>query len=206
VLFLLALSVLTAASVGSVFVYQKSAQRRQLQQGAPAKRALAQAPAPAAKPNTTEPTLPTLQVGDVVSNGVEDWLVLGTLAYREENERWALHHLQGDGAQWLEVRRVNGAWQAAFVSPTTAIPASGGLMDGLQVGSVSVLLEQRGDARVEVLGDCAGRSGGLLGYLRYANPQGDVVVVDEAARRFAYAGQRVVEGSLQIYSGELNRS
>jgi hypothetical protein len=204
VLFLLALSALTAATVGSVLVYQRGERQRQLG-GAPVKpRALRAAPAPSAP--KAEPSLSTLSVGDVVGDGVDDWLVVGTLAYREEDDRWALHRVQGTTMRWLEVRRVRGRWEAAFVDVTRELPKQGTLLDGVMVGGARVTLEQRGDARVEVHRDCERRSGGMLRYTRYANAEGQVVLVDDAEERYAYAGQRVVAGSLEIFSGELNRS
>jgi Domain of unknown function (DUF4178) len=198
----MALSILTAATVGSVVVYQRGERKRALNGGGSAPRALRAAPVAAPK---AEPTLSSLSTGDVVSDGIIDWLVVGTVAYREEDDRWALHRVQGDTMRWLEVRRVRGRVEAVFVDETNALPKQGTLLDGMVVAGARVSLEQRGDARVEVSGDCGGRIGGLLRYVRYSNAEGNVVLVDDAETRHGYVGQRSVSGSLEVYSGELNR-
>jgi hypothetical protein len=199
---LLALTLFTlgAVTVGSVVVYQRGARRRLIDGPDAAARAL---PAPHAGA-TEEATLETLGPGDVIVEGDDDWLIVGTLSYREERDRWALHRVQGDGRfRWFEVRARDGL-VAAWFEPATDIPSFGQLYDGLTHRGLPFRLVRRGDARVDVSGDVEGREGGLVRYSTYEGPGGMYLNVEEpeGRDRLALSGERVVAEGLMLMPGE----
>lgn len=215
-LFFLALSALAAATFGSVMLYQRGEERRRLDGGGPADPRLL---LPERKPKepparrsdvptrSGEPTLETLQRGDIVVDGDEDWLISGTLHYREEQDTWTLHALEGGARhRFLEVRRRHGALEAAIVDVVDDLPR-GQLLQGLTYAGQGFSLEARGDARVLVDGDVFGlSSGGRLAWSRYSGTGGALLLVeDHGAGRRGLLGSRVPMGSLSFMSGELNR-
>lgn len=213
-LFFLALSCLAAATFGSVVLYQRG-ERRRLEAGGVADPRLllperrTEPPKPASTPpaRTGEPTLESLQQGDIVDDGENDWVVAGTARYREERETWALHALDGGARQrFLEVRRRQGSLEVAFVDRASGLP-SGQLLQGLTFAGHSFQLDVRGDARVVVDGEVEGVGAGTIAYARYGGAGGALLLVeDEGAARRAYVGSRVPASSLSLMSGELNRS
>lgn len=221
-LFFLALSALAAATFGSVVLYQRGDKKRL--EGIADPRLLLPEKAEAVKkkdpkaksapPKPSEdPTLETLARGDIVADGDDDWVVTGTIGYREEKETWQLHALEGGNRRrYLEVRSRDGGVDVAFVDLVSGLP-SGQLMQGLTFQGQSFQLEVRGDARTSVDGDVAfagGRvsSGGVLAYARYGGAGGALLLVEDEgpAPRRAFLGARVPASSLVLMSGELNRS
>ena len=218
-LFFLALSALAAATFGSVVLYQRGEKRR-LSDGSVVDPQLLLAgqggPSPQQKKTKTsqppasseEPTLETLSQGDIVVDGDDDWLVTGTVAYREERDTWALHALEGGSRRrFLEVRQRGGALDVAFVDLVDGLP-SGQLLQGLTFRGHSFHLDVRGDARTSVDGDVGMKvsSGGVLAWARYSGGGGQLLLVeDEGAARRAFLGSRVPPSSLSLMSGELNR-
>lgn len=225
-LFFLALSALAAATFGSVVLYQRGEKNRldgrgvadprlllperkkkdpKETQEAPVKgKAKSNAPRP-----TLDPTLETLARGDIVVDGNDDWLVTGTVGYREEKETWQLHALEGGNRRrFLEVRARDGGLDVAFVDPVQGLP-SGQLLQGLTFQGQSFHLEIRGDARTSVDGDVGNgvSGGGVIAYARYGGGGGALLLVeDEGAARRAFLGSRVPADSLSLMSGELNRA
>jgi hypothetical protein len=194
-LLILTLAGLSVVTFGSVVAYQRGARARLL--GLDEWAAL-----PAHVP-AEERTLETLEVGDVVVHGDEDWLITGTLAYREEDERWWLHHLQGgSGERWLEVRR-REELSAALFEPAVDVPLVGQLYDQLTHKGLPFRLVRRGDARVSADGDVGARQGGLYRYATYEGPGGGLLNVDEGeGGRCALTGERVVGEGLMLMPGE----
>ncbi len=203
-LLLIALGVLAAAAAGSVVVYQRGASARLASvdgtarlppKGVPGERARA------------EPTLETLQHGDVVLDGDEDFVVTGTLQYREEQDAWSLHALDGGATKrFLEVRGKAGVVQAAFLEHADDAPLFGALGQGLTYRGKAMTLEARGVARATAQGE-ARRSGGLVRYARYTGPGGALLIVEEAGNeRRALFGHVAPTSTLAIYPGDLNRA
>jgi len=221
VLFFVALTCLAAATFGSVLAYQRGEQRRlQGGGGGPAgllaagsngpRRARGGQGAPTARPDgADEPTLTTLAPGDVVTDGVDDWVVSGSVRYREESDAWALHVLDGGAVtRFLEVRARRGVVEVALVDPAPDLPR-GQLAGGLTFRGQLFSLEGRGDARTSVVGDvaAAGVGGGVLQWARYASPGGGLLLVeDEGPLKRGFFGALVQPSSLSILSGELNRA
>lgn len=203
-LLIVALSVLGVVTVGSVVAYQRGAGQRMRQLGKLGRDAVRALPAheePEDGP-AEERTLDTLRVDDVVVQSHRDWIIVGTLAYSEEGERWWLHRLE-DGAQrcWLEVRDRNG-WTAAFLEPATDIPDFGQLYDGLTHKGMPYRLWRRGDARLIVEGDVEGRDPGVVHYVSYEGPGEGVLNIDELGKgRISLSGERVVTGGLDLMPG-----
>lgn len=204
-LFLLALSCLAAATLGSVVVYQRGAQARLAGGGGAAAlppASMLDEPLPA----VVDKTLETLELGDVVSEGADDWVVAGTCVYREERDVWWMHVLDGGSRQkWLEVRRGarGGPWEATFVEAVDDAPTFGQLYSGLTYHGMPFTLKARGDARVTTFGDVLGRMEGLLKYTTYAGPGGAVLTIEEeGAIRRAWFGQKVPASALAIMPGE----
>jgi hypothetical protein len=215
VLFFLALSALAAATFGSVVLYQRG-ERNRLDGGVadprlllPERRKKDPKVKTEAPKRSEDPTLETLAQGDIVVDGDDDWLVTGTVGYREERDTWQLHALEGgDKRRFLEVRARDGVVDVAFVDPARGLP-SGTLLQGLTFQGQSFHLEVRGDARTAVEGDVGAdvSSGGVLAYARYGGPGGALLLVeDEGAARRAFVGARVPASSLTLMSGELNRA
>src|SRR5690606_20602340 len=110
--------------------------------------------------------------GDVIVHGEQDWLIVGTRTYREEQDVWWLHLVDsGREKRWFEVRRRDG-WVAAFFEEATDVPPRGQLYDGLTHKGLPFRLVRRGDARVSVDGDTGDRRAGLLRYATYEGPGG----------------------------------
>lgn len=196
-LFLLALGALGFATLGSVFAYQRGAQARlRAANGAGAL-------LPPANEPVEERTLETLRVGDVIVQGDEDWLIVGTRVYREEQDIWWLHLVDsGREQRWFEVRKREG-WVAAFFEEATDVPPRGQLYDLLTHKGMPYRLVRRGDARVTVDGDAGPRRGGLLRYATYEGPGGGYLNVEEEGEvRTSLSGQRVVGEGLLLMPGE----
>ncbi len=217
-LFFLALSALAAATFGSVVLYQRGeknrldgrvADPRLLLPERKKKEPKVKRADPAAPKPSEDPTLQTLARGDIVVDGNDDWLVTGSIAYREEKDTWQLHALEGGNKRrFLEVRARDGGVDVAFVDPVNGLP-SGTLLQGLTFQAQSFHLEVRGDARTVVDGDVGAgvSSGGVLAYARYGGGGGALLLVeDEGPVRRAFLGNRVPASSLTLMSGELNRS
>ena len=209
-LFLLALSCLAAATLGSVVVYQRGAQARLAGGGAPA----ALPPAADVEPEPAAPAvdknLETLELGDVVSEGADDWVVCGTCVYREERDVWWLHVLDGGSRQkLLDVRRGarGGPWEAAFLEQVDDAPTFGQLYSGLTYRGLPFTLQARGDARVTTFGDVLGRLDGRLKYTTYTGPGGALLVIEEeGAIRRAFFGRKQPASSLSLMPGERPRA
>ena len=213
-LFFLALSALAAATFGSVVMYQRGEKKRLGGVADPRlmlperKKKDPKSKPPAPSPSE-DPTLLTLEQGDIVDDGNDDWLVTGTVRYREEKEIWQLHALEGGARRrFLEVRGRDGGVDVAFVDPVDGLP-KGSLLQGLTFQGQSFHLEVRGDARTAVSGEVGDgvSSGGVLAYARYGGGGGALLLVeDEGAARRAFLGTRVPASSLTLMSGALNRS
>lgn len=204
-LFLLALSCLAAATVGSVVVYQKGTTKR-LREG-DGRGALPQLKAPDPREGH-EATLDALRPGDVVLDGDDDFVVQGAVRYREERDTWSLFFLDGGNEErLLEVRKRGGALVTTFFSVVEDAPIFGQLGTGLTYRGKPFSLDARGDARTQVEGEAGDRAGALLKYARYAGPGGETLVVEEegVAKR-ALFGHQVPPDSLSIYGGELPSS
>lgn len=203
-LLLIALTCLAAAATGSVVAYQRSAALRLATVDGTAR--LPPKGVPGERPRA-EPTLETLQFGDVVLDGDDDFVIAGTLQYREEQDEWNLHALDGGAApRFLEVRTRAGVVQAAFLEAVEDAPLFGSLGQGLTYRGKALTLEARGDARATALGE-ARRAPGLVRYARYAGPGGALLIVEELGReRRALFGHQAPTSTLTIYPGELNRA
>ncbi len=196
-LLFLALTALSLVTIGSVLAYQRGAQGRlRAAQGIGA-----------LPPHEEEPvvdrTLETLQVGDVIVQGDEDWLIVGTCTYREEQDTWWLHRVDsGRQRRWFEVRRRDG-WVACFLDEASDVPPSGQLYDGLTHKGLPYRLVRRGDARVSATGDTGEHPRGLLRYATYEGPGGGYLNVDEAnGKRVSLTGESVVGEGLMLMPGE----
>lgn len=202
-LLLIALTCLAAAAAGSVVAYQRSALQRLGSVDGTARLPPKGVPGERTRP---EPTLETLQHGDVVLDGDDDFLVTGTLMYQEEQDAWSLHALDGGAApRFLEVRARSGVVQASFLEPVDDAPLFGSLGQGLTYRGRAMTLEARGDARTTALGE-AKRAGGLLRYARYAGPAGALLIVEQlGSDRRALFGHVTPSSTISIYPGELNR-
>src|SRR5262245_6011353 len=67
-------------------------------------------------PPRPEPTLETLQLNDVILEGSDDYVVAGTLAYREEADAWNVHVLDaGATRKFLEVRAKRGVLSVSLL-------------------------------------------------------------------------------------------
>lgn len=201
-LFLLALSVLSVATVGSVVVYQRQATARLKGKDAPL--------ALAAPPPAVERTFETLQAGDVVVCGGEDWVVRQRAEYDEEGDRWWLYVLDGGDAdsshRFLEVRRQDGT-EVAMLSIAEDAPLFGQLGQGLTFRGDPYILQARGDARLllDVRVDAAGLKDGRLGYARYDGPGGMRLIIEEqGGRRRAYAGELVAKKTFSLMPGDVS--
>jgi hypothetical protein len=199
---LFALSCLAAAALGSVAVYQRGAQQR-----LEAADGTARLPprVPAAGPPRPDPTLETLQLGDVVLDGDDDYVVVGTMAYREEQEGWHVHVLDaGTTRRFLEVKNRRGVLTIALLDAVADAPIHGQLGSGLTYRDKPLTLEARGDARALPIGETDGRGAGLLRYARYAGPGGALLLVEQlveekGANKRALYGATVPSSSLTIY-------
>ena len=197
-LLFLALSCLAAAALGSVAVYQKGAQNRLAAPDGTARLPPKGTPGEMKRP---EVTLETLEHGDVVLDGNDDYVVVGTLGYREEQDQWLFFVLDaGTTRRFLEVKAKSGVTHVAFFDVVDDAPIHGQLGNGLTYRERPLSVDARGDARTSAKGETAGRGAGLLKYARYAGPGGALLVVEEegAAKR-AYYGSVVPPDALTIY-------
>jgi hypothetical protein len=204
------------ATVGSVFVYQRGIAGRlpppEIRGGRALKEPLSRATAaaadkPAAPARVGKATLDNLTIGDVVQDGPSDFVVAGTVRFREEKDAWA-HHLLDGGIEkrWLEVRAVSGTSHAAFLEPAPDAPTFGALGAGLTWRGKPFSLSGRGDARASVEGDVEGRAAGTVKYSRYSGPSGEALWIEEEGnKRRALLCREVAPSSLSLLGGELVR-
>lgn len=194
-LWLLALSLLSAATLGSVLAYQRGMAER-LEAG-PRRKALP----PRADEAATERTLQTLQVGDVVVHGDEDWLIVGTATYREEDDVWWVHQLDdGQRRRLMEVRD-RGGWTVTMLEPATDVPTFGQLGRGITFRQQPYQLARRGDARVSTDGEVITKAG-ILQYATYHGPGGAYLnLEDRDGERRAFAGATVEPTGLMLMPG-----
>lgn len=197
-LLFLALTALSVVTLGSVVAYQRGA-KAQLRAGK-GQRAL---PAHEEDGPVEERTLETLRTGDVIVQGDEDWLIVGTCSYQEEQERWWLHRIDsGQARRWFEVRKRDG-WVASFFDEATDVPPFGQLYDGLTHKGLPYRLVRRGDARVSTDGETDEHKRGLLRYATYEGPGGGYLNVEEQdGQRTSLSGERVVSEGLMLMPGE----
>lgn len=149
-----------------------------------------------------EATLETLEHGDVVVDGGEDYVVVGTFSYREEQDTWSLHVLDaGTKTRLLEIKARTGPTQALLFDVVEDAPVHGQLGDGLTFRGRPFTLEARGDAWVTPSGDTGTRTARtLLRYTRYRGPGGAALVVEtEGTTRRAFHGEALPTATLQIY-------
>lgn len=191
---MLTMTLLGAATLGSVVAYQRAERARVLATSAP------KGLLPGATP--VEKTPATLGPGDVVLDGNEDWLVNASVTYVEENERWWRHHLEdGHKQSHLEVHKRDG-FAVAFVTLVDDVPLHGQLMDGLTFRGQAFRLERRGTAQRTARG-LPTELPPIVQYAHYASRSDHVLVVEEdRAGRRAYFGQRVPLGTLSLMPGE----
>lgn len=196
-LLFLTLTALSVVTAGSVLAYQRGARARLAE--AQGYRAL---PAHDEEP-AEERTLETLRVGDVIVDGDEDWVIVGTCTYQEEQDLWWLHRIDsGSGRRWFEVRRRDGL-VASFFDEASDVPSFGQLYDGLTHKGQPYRLVRRGDARVTADGETDEHPSGLLRYATYEGPGGGYLNVDEAnGKRVSLTGERVVGEGLMLMPGE----
>lgn len=191
---LAALGVLTGASVA---VYQRGAQRRLLEaQGVRQLRGERDAA------QDREPE--TLRIGDVILEGDESWLIVGTCTYQEDGRCWRLHRLDnGAESAWFLVLR-SEELLLAFLRDASDVPLFGVLGDGLTHDGQPYRLWRRGDARVEATGQRENSLLGLVRYTFYRGPAGRLLLVDESdGRRRALAGTPVLEAGLMLMPGDV---
>jgi hypothetical protein len=217
-LFFLAISCLAVAAAGSAVAYQRGERRRlagggqrplSLPRGRRAEEPSSDSRPAASGQDEDEPTLQTLACGDVVVDGVDDWIVSGTVRYREEADTWALHVLDGGvRRRFLEVRARRGDVEVVVLDTAEDVPR-GLLPGGLTFRGQVLRLDGRGDARTTSEGRLDGQAsaGGVLQWARYSAAGGAVLLVeDEGARRRGFFGARVQPSSLSLMSGALNRA
>jgi hypothetical protein len=193
VLFMLTMTLLGAATLGSVVAYQRAERARVLGAGG-TQGLLAAAP--------VERTPATLGPGDVVLDGGEDWLVTASVTYVEETERWWRHHLEdGHKQSHLEVHKRDG-FVVGFVTLVDDVPLHGQLMDGLTYRGQTFRLERRGTAQRSTRG-MGDELPPLVQYAHYATIGEHILVVEEdRAGRRAFYGRRVPLGTLSLMPGE----
>lgn len=196
-LWLLALSLLSAATIGSVLAYQRGANQR-LGQGHDRRRQL---PAPT-QASARERTIQTLRPGDVVIFGEEDWLITGTATYQEEQETWWVHVLEDGTQQQLMEVRERERWTVTLLDPADDVPTFGALGMGLTFRSKPFRLARRGDAMVSVEGD-GQIPPGLIRYATYSGPGSTYLNVEEReGTRAAFAATEVDANGLMLMPGE----
>jgi hypothetical protein len=190
---MLTMTLLGAATLGSVVAYQRAERARVLGAG-PAKGLLPAAP--------VERTPATLGPGDVVLDGGEDWLVTASVTYVEENERWWRHHLEdGHKQSYLEVHKRDG-FVVGLVTLVDDVPLHGQLMDGLTYRGQAFRLERRGSAQRSARGLDAELLP-IVQYAHYTTRSDHVLVVEEdRVGRRAFYGRRVPIGTLTLMPGE----
>ena len=200
-LLVFALIALSTATAASVVIYQRTAERRflQLQHG----QTLGLLPEGQEEERTTERTLSTLRIGDVVSQGEQDWVIIGTCDYREERDRWRLHLLDAGAEQiWLETQHENDH-DGLFLSRADDIPIFGTLQDAITFRGETFRLDRRGDARVDVDGDVGERAVERLRYTRYEGPGSARLLIEESdGKRRAYIGYRTPASILDLLPGQ----
>jgi hypothetical protein len=180
-LWLLALSLLSAATLGSVLAYQRPAR---------------------GESHATERTLQTLRPGDVVVFGDDDWLITSTATYREEEDTWWVHVLEDGAVQRLMEVRERERWTVTLLEPAHDVPTFGSLGLGLTFRAQPFRLARRGDARVSVDGTGSIKAG-LIRYATYSGPGGAHLNVEERdEQRFAFAGEEVAASGLMLMPGE----
>ena len=201
-LFWLSLTALFGVTAMSVFAYQRGAQKRLKSTGT--LKSVKALPPKEDEP-AVERTLETLRIGDVIVDEIErDWLIVGTLLHREENETWWMHHVIDAGeSRWFYVRREERV-MAMFLTPATDVPDFGRLADGITHRSMPFHLHRRGQAQVSASGDTQDRESENVRYMIYRGPGGAYLNVSERDRgaRVSLSGEVSAEGSLFFMPGE----
>lgn len=193
---MLVLGVLSVVTVTSAVVYQRNS-RKALTQGA---QLLPAHPRKLPPPERDAPTedrqLDTLQVGDVILDGDEDWLICGCIRYQEEEETWFLYRVDNGSTQkWLEARHRKD-WQAAWLDTVNDLPDFGQLADGFTFRQRVLQLWRRGDARLEVSGDVDGRASEVIRYATYLGRGDEILCLEfgQNHRRALYGTRTLAHG------------
>ena len=198
---MLVLGVLSVVTVASAVAYQKSS-RKALTAGPGA---LPESGPQSARPQeddgVEERRIETLRLGDVVSEGIDDWLVIGRVCYKEEDEDWFLYRVDnGRHKKWLEAR-LRKDWQAAWLEPVDDLPDFGQLADGFTYRERVLQLWRRGDARVQVEGDVAERTNEVIRYASYVGRGDELLCIETGDQRRALFGARVIVDGLMLMPG-----
>jgi hypothetical protein len=144
-----------------------------------------------------------LRVGDVILDGDESWLIVGTCNYREDDRNWRLHRVDnGSERAWFLVMRQDDL-RLAFLRDASDVPLFGSLGDGLTHEGQAYRMWRRGDAQVVATGDSDDSLLGIVRYTIYRGPSGRLLLVTEGeGRRHAHAGTPVLETGLMLMPGE----
>lgn len=198
---MLVLGVLSVVTVASAVAYQRNS-RKALGPGSPLLKGPAEADAiPEDGDTTEERRLETLRLGDVISEGIEDWIVVGRVRYEEEDEEWFLYRVDnGRHQKWLEARQRND-WQAAWLEAVDDLPDFGQLADGFSYRERVLQLWRRGDARVQVAGNVAERTTEVIRYATYTGRGDELLCIETGAQRRALYGTRILVNGLMLMPG-----
>jgi hypothetical protein len=209
VIFLLSLTIFSAATIGSVVVYRQSVKKR-LAHGEAPKR-------PELKPGiyqgeesspilddgpAEERRLETLRIGDIVMEEEEDWLIVETLTYQEENDTWWVHTLDdGKFTRLLEVRKIS-QWTATLLKPVEDLPVFGDFLDGITYRHMHYDMQRRGDARIR-----SGRSpkepARMIQYALYVGTDGSSLNIEDwPSDKRVFLGEVISEHRLSFFPGK----
>ena len=199
---------LTLATLGSVQLYRKQVRQR-LEGGSPTPalgpgrviQSQHDSPHGTDEAPAEERSMEQLRVGDVVMEFDNDWLLVSTKEYREEDDRWSVHTLEnGLQKRLLEVRQEE-RWTATFLRAVDDLPVFGNLLDGLTYQQTAYHVYVRGDAYVRSLREGTEHTM-LVQYARYHGTDRSVLVIEKTGDdTIVYLGQPIDSHQLSFLPG-----
>ncbi|OEF99317.1 hypothetical protein BHF71_01630 [Vulcanibacillus modesticaldus] len=100
----------------------------------------------------------SLQINDIVTYDLEDYLVIGKLGYSDSGYKWIAYHLKGDKKNiWLAVEQDDELELGIYERIPTQITD---VKDRLDINGIRYYLEEHGFARIT---EVVGQAGAVVG-------------------------------------------
>lgn len=150
-----------------------------------------------------ERTIFTLQIGDVVQFGGQDWIVEGQLLYNQDGFTWLEYLLQdAEQIRWLSVEEDDRV-EVALLEPTTALEVGSQPPPQLSFAGQSYRCIESGVAQMSRRGKTRQRQAEQCRYFDYQGPGEQVLSIEDwGGETEVTVGKRISPLALVLLPGE----
>lgn len=157
--------------------------------------------AAAARPSRTRTVL-NLQVNDVVTYDLEDYIVAGKIVYNDSGYTWTAYNLKGDAKYiWLAAELDDELELGIYERVVAPVPDQIG--EELTVDGTTYYLEEQSSARItEVQGQAGARVGQQVAYWDFESEEGTYLSIERWGGDLEISkGYAIKESELKIIAG-----